>query len=259
MSQRCLECGKRRAIFGKNYAGLDVRQAVRNSNTFGFPERYEALTLPGDPQKDFLCAKCANSRTVVCSVHGPIKDKFSMGYPPLCVDCQYEDRDKKAHPHTQRVHSLSSDKCDSLRFTDPKHNFTIDIPEGWKAQPLVEKFDRTGGRVAFQAPNGQAIVNVSVGTLDRPEWADLSLRRKSMVDFLQRARARYANDWWEDMGEIQLGGEKNTVGFVHRNAQGYARIVSAYHDGLEYVIQSQDNLNREYEVVINRIISSFQF
>lgn len=80
-----------------------------------------------------------------------------------------------------------------------------------------------------------------------------------MIDFLRKSRGRYENDWLEEMSEIQLGDEKNTIGFEHRNTQGYGKIVSAYHNGLEYVIQTQDNFNKDYDANIRKTISSFQF
>lgn len=133
MKPRCLECGKRQVFFRKNYAGFDVRQAIRNSNTFGFPDRYNHLILPGNPQKDFLCVTCANKRTVTCSVHGRISDKFSVGHPPLCLECQHEDKEQKIHPHLSSGSGLSGVNINSRRFKDPKHSFSMDIPDGWEA------------------------------------------------------------------------------------------------------------------------------
>jgi hypothetical protein len=91
MKKLCIECGRKQGIFLRyNYAGMDVQKAIRKSNTFHFPERYNPLTLPGDAATDFLCGNCANKRSVICKVHGVIKDNFSMGYPPLCKACEDE-------------------------------------------------------------------------------------------------------------------------------------------------------------------------
>jgi hypothetical protein len=146
-----------------------------------------------------------------------------------------------------------------MKYRDGKRGYSLQIPDNWKKQQRKLLFLITGGKVAFESPDGKASVNISVGRLNRAEWSDLSTRRKAMSDFLRTAPGKYANEYFEETAGTRLDGEINTVGFVHRNRQGYGKIISAYRNGIEYVIQSQDSNSREYEDVINGIISSFRF
>ncbi len=94
MKNICIECGRKRRLFSHNYAGLNVRDAIKSSLSFAISQRYKDLTLPGKPGEDFLCSTCANKRKAECVIHGVIKDKFSRGRPPICIHCQ-EERDKE--------------------------------------------------------------------------------------------------------------------------------------------------------------------
>jgi hypothetical protein len=116
----------------------------------------------------------------------------------------------------------------------------------------------TGGKVAYQSPDGRASFNISVGKLDRPEWASREARRAAMTDFLGRAPSRYRTQDYGELG-IRLGGETNTVAFWHMWPSGYGTIVSAYHDGIEYVFQSNDAAHPSHEAEIQHAVDSFRF
>ena len=88
----CLECGKKKRLLSKNYAGHDVQAHSKHP----FPERVKELILPGDSTTDFLCEDCANNRSSECTSHGPLKEeKFNGGLPPICSGCRDENKTMK--------------------------------------------------------------------------------------------------------------------------------------------------------------------
>lgn len=78
MARKCMECGRTKGLFVRNYAGFNAKA----SGSHSFPSRIET-SLAGNPDADFLCNNCANKRQVVCSVHGPIAGKIAYGRPSV--------------------------------------------------------------------------------------------------------------------------------------------------------------------------------
>lgn len=104
MANRCVECGKKRGIFTFNYAGFNM-----DENKFAFKERIEPLILPGNPIEDFLCAKCANKRKVICKVHGICEGTFFLGNHPICIKCA-EEQGKKEEERKIEMQNFEKDK-----------------------------------------------------------------------------------------------------------------------------------------------------
>jgi len=93
-----MECGEASALNIFNYAGLDVQK----DGNHAFPYRIKSLVLPGNSNNQFLCADCANKRTVECSFHRKISySDFEMGNIPTCAQCEKQLKailDKKLPP-----------------------------------------------------------------------------------------------------------------------------------------------------------------
>jgi hypothetical protein len=145
-----------------------------------------------------------------------------------------------------------------MKYTDRKYHYSFEVPSGWRQQRRKLWFLFTGGKVAYESGDGRATFNFSVGRLDRPEWSDRATRQSAMTDFLNRAPGHYTT---QDHGQldIKLGGEVNTVAFWHRWPSGYGTIVSAYHEGIEYVFQSNDATHPQHEAEIRSVVESFKF
>lgn len=145
-----------------------------------------------------------------------------------------------------------------MRYTDRKYRYSFEVPSGWRQQRRKSWFLFTGGKVAYESGDGRASFNFSVGKLDRPEWSDRATRRSAMTDFLRRAPGSYST---QDSGELEvrLGGESHTVAFWHLWPSGHGTVVSAYHDGIEYVFQSNDAVHPQHEQEIKRVVDSFRF
>jgi len=148
MSAVCMECGKKRGFFTRhNYAGLNIKKAVDESNKHAFPNKYEELVLPGDPKKDFLCSECASKRSVKCNIHGIVSGKFSKGTPPVCLSCKDASANRRCidcqnffHVNTSRTGNVNT--CAVFYFErDVDLRFVNLAPkcERFKPKPRVVK------------------------------------------------------------------------------------------------------------------------
>ena len=144
-----------------------------------------------------------------------------------------------------------------ILYRDLKYGYFFEVPNNWRKLRLSERFINTGGRIAFGSVDGQASLNVSAGKLDRIEWEDANIRKKAMIEFLRTSPFKV--EYFEEIQNIKLGGEENTIGFIYFTKQWIGGIISSYHNGIEYVIQWQDTLDHKYEQIINGIISSFRY
>ena len=147
-----------------------------------------------------------------------------------------------------------------MRYQDRKYGYSLEIPDEWKGQRRKLWFLVTGGKIAFESPDGEANINVSVGQLDKKEWTDKFTRRMAMADFLRTAPPSFEmSDYVEEVKDFSLDSEENTVYYRHAVINGYGRIISSVHAGVEYVIQSKDSRRNSYEATIDKIIGSFKF
>lgn len=90
MAKYCIECNKKKKLFSINYAGLNVREKLKelfpNEKEY-FANLHTDLILPGDKTNDYLCAECASKRQITCEKHGALKSKYELGSPPMCNKC----------------------------------------------------------------------------------------------------------------------------------------------------------------------------
>ena len=86
MARKCMECGRKKGLFARNYAGFEFR----NRAAHPFPDRIEPLVLPGDSAREFLCVRCANTRKAKCRSHGEIASPLRFGSAPVCLKCRQE-------------------------------------------------------------------------------------------------------------------------------------------------------------------------
>ena len=145
-----------------------------------------------------------------------------------------------------------------MRYANKRHNFSIELPNGWRKERRKLLFIFTGGKVAFQSEDKRATINVSVGKLDRPEWSDQATRKSDMVTFITSAPGNYSSQDHGELG-IKLGGEENTVAFWHRWSTGFGTIISAFHNDIEYVVQSNNSAYPAHHKDVESAVESFQF
>jgi hypothetical protein len=149
-----------------------------------------------------------------------------------------------------------------MRYVDKKFGFSFEIPDEWRKKRRKLWFLLTGGRVVYQSADGEAHINISVGKLNKLEWKEREIRKAAMENFLERAPAR--NFYVGEIKELLLNGENNTVAYAHQWYGVYdevlrGKMISALHDGREYVLQTRNRLSEQHEPEINQIIKSFKF
>lgn len=98
MHRLCMQCGKRKGVFSRNYAGFNVRAKAHHP----YPERMEPSVLPGDKKGTFLCADCAGRHDIDCSEHGRLLDRIKNGRAPLCRRCEKESTIEKVDASLRR-------------------------------------------------------------------------------------------------------------------------------------------------------------
>ena len=86
-AKTCMQCGAKKSLFGKNYAGQDL----------GFGDRVSPTHYPGKSYADFLCKACAQKVVVVCKEHGDVTGNVSANVP-VCPKCRDEFRQFGAPP-----------------------------------------------------------------------------------------------------------------------------------------------------------------
>jgi hypothetical protein len=146
-----------------------------------------------------------------------------------------------------------------MKYEDKKRKYSLEVPDTWQGQGRKLSFIATGGKAAFQSPDREANINISVGKLNRPEWFDLAVRRAAMNDFLRKMPSSYGmSDHLEEVKGFALTGETNTLYFLHSGKSGFGRIISSVHNGIEYVVQSKDEQNN-YKATIDGILGTFKF
>jgi hypothetical protein len=84
MSKHCIECNQKKGFLAANYAGVNLRTSVDHV----FPDRIEAIVLPGERSTDFLCVTCANQHKATCSAHGLVHAQMTGGVASQCKSCQ---------------------------------------------------------------------------------------------------------------------------------------------------------------------------
>ena len=106
----CIECGKQKGVFSRNYAGL--RLDKKNSINL-FPSRMSPKESPGKRRAEFLCVNCARKIIVKCAEHGTIHDNtWSGGRPPKCSKCIEE---AKLGPPPEGYDCIEAVDCQSSR------------------------------------------------------------------------------------------------------------------------------------------------
>jgi hypothetical protein len=161
------------------------------------------------------------------------------------------------------------DNYNYVNYTDPKHGFSFDIPDNWVKQSRDLGFILSGGRVAYEAYIKKASFNVTTGRIKESDIHDKNKRSIEMAKFLQNSPLFHVESL--KVFGLSLGGERNTAYVKYElpreeiNAFNIynpkitsGRMISAFHDGDEYVIHTGSN-SMFHEVALDHIIKSFKY
>lgn len=148
-----------------------------------------------------------------------------------------------------------------MRYEDKRYGFSLEIPSNWLKQIKFPQFTSTGGRIAYESPDGKASINISAGELNEKRLNDRLTMRTEAIKFLKN-NPHFPIVKLEGVENFVLDGEKNTVYFKYighiDRGRDFGRILSSVHDEIEYVIQSGD-IGNSYETTIDNVINSFKF
>ena len=147
-----------------------------------------------------------------------------------------------------------------MKYKDDEYGFSFKVPLFWIRELETYGFKSTGGRIAVTPIGREAHFNISAGPPDKEEWADNKIRRNDMIKWLDDyARNIGLGLNKEEVKNFLLDGEENTIYFKHEGLSGNGRIISSFHKGIEYVIQTNEVYKELYKDKIDKIIDSFRF
>ncbi len=170
MAKICMECGQKAGWLSVNYAGLNLKQGGAHI----FPDRISEVILPGDKQKDFLCADCANKRRMTCSVHGEIKGNLFGGNVPKCPGCAQEQAEQERAAEARRQAEIENVKTSTtaaiggFAITDTKSFVMAEYEDKLPKCPKADAVDQAIRRLKekAQAKGANAVINLKIATTE---------------------------------------------------------------------------------------------
>lgn len=193
--RHCIECGRRKTWFTRNYAGMAVEKALSPPQT-----HIGRLTLPGDSNSDFLCAECASKRTVECSEHGPVPDgQFRHGRPPRCSACDRVQTLKSEFE--ELLKRLNQSRCPPPQTDDPAY---AALRAAGLEFDLMDLRSGTEGRIAEMSNNGTLHVGPVFHALAEETASLISRAETDSLSERQAGRLREIGTLFNEAGGVTL-------------------------------------------------------
>jgi hypothetical protein len=143
----------------------------------------------------------------------------------------------------------------ATEFINLQFGFRISIPAGWEWQPLHPKFVATGGQIEMRNEHN-AMINVACGPPDERTPVANSDRLMAAERFVA-TQVPGAGAAPLHTDTQPFAGEWNTVRVEARLFGGFHGIVSAIHNGTEFVIHYRGDAESRAEV--EEVLSTFSF
>lgn len=146
-----------------------------------------------------------------------------------------------------------------MKYQSKRYGYSLEIPNEWIRRRRKPFSMVRGVTVSYESPERDTCITASVGILEEEEWSDKYARRWALRDFsevLRRMPNSVKVEHFSESRPFYLDREENTLQYYYVGSSISGRLISSFHNGFGYVIQSRCRRNWD---IIDKIIDSFKF
>lgn len=154
-----------------------------------------------------------------------------------------------------------------MRYQSRRYGYSLEIPNEWIRRRRKPFSMVRGVTVSYESQGRDACIISSAGILEREEWSDKYTRRwllRGFSEILRRMPSSIRIENFTELKPFYLDGEENTLEYYYVGDGVSGRLISSFHNGFGYVIQSKcnsgnlDSLEKRIHTT-DKIIDSFKF
>ncbi|MEK6792208.1 MAG: hypothetical protein AABX96_00980 [Nanoarchaeota archaeon] len=152
-----------------------------------------------------------------------------------------------------------------MRYQSRRYRYSLEIPDGWIRRRRKPFSLIIGSNVTYESLDRNGDISISAGKLEGEELSFKHGRKLLLDDFSEALKRMPPSIKFEQIIEIPWYSnpfdlrEENTLYYSYAGSEVCGRLISSFHKGIGYLIQSRVRTGSNYSDTLDKVIKSFKF